>query len=169
MQRQRRSPHVHPFSQKKDENQKTHQSSESLHNDVGRSADLQGSAGRAATSDSPSWKAMSRFSHVLGPWIRIKQSSTGTKLLGELAWLVATSEKCCDFCCDLDPENHSVLPTLLRRCDLPGDHTQVRPRRRPRFLVIGSSNLKPKIDLKYLPIPELTFCNPSKLEILRLE
>jgi len=28
--------------------------------------------------------------------------------------------KCCDLCCDFNRKNHSVLPTLLRRCDLQG-------------------------------------------------
>jgi hypothetical protein len=63
-----------------------------------------------------------------------------TKLLGELAWDVATSEKCCDFCCDLDLKNPSVLPTSLRRCDLQGGSppSPSPPALRPRFLVTGS-------------------------------
>jgi hypothetical protein len=75
----------------------------------------------------------------------------------------------------------SKITRFYRRCcdvaTSKGDHPQVHPRlpsvvlltkEGPQFLVTGFSDLKPKIDPNLLPIPGLTFCNPSKLEILSL-
>src|SRR6266404_3241964 len=74
-------------------------------------------------------------------------------------------QKCCDLCCDLDLKKHSVLPILLRRCDLPGGSPpnlrRIALRRRiPSGL---PPNLNTKIDLKYLPIQALAFATPQNL------
>jgi hypothetical protein len=106
----------------------------------------------------PGWGNRPRPATFLGP--RNQSSAVNCLACCDLR------QKCYDPCCDLDLKNHSVLPTLLRRCDLQGGSHQVR--RRPRFLVTDFSNLKPKIDPNLLPIPGLTFCNRSKLEILCL-
>jgi hypothetical protein len=86
-----------------------------------------------------------------------------TKLLGELASYVATSPK---NVVTLVATLASKITRFYRHCcnvaTSQGDYTQIRPR--PRFLATGSSNLKPKIDLKLLPIPGLTFCTPQNLK-----
>jgi hypothetical protein len=82
----------------------------------------QGSPGRAATASKSVTLAVWN-----GPLIPKHCPNQESKIKIQKCDCCDLCQKCCDLCCDLDPKNHSVLPTLLRRCDLHGGITPSLP------------------------------------------